>query len=113
MIISKIDGTICKNKLGLSIHLKKYGMTTLDYLEKYEEGKRPHCPYCDDYVRSRGGRINSANFNITCGKKECMKEHRKNIPVSDNLREKMRSKRIEYLSKKENFLKTGWGKMYL
>jgi very-short-patch-repair endonuclease len=110
MIISKIDGTVCKNNLGLSIHLKKYGMTLIDYLEKYDGFKKPKCTYCNREVKIRGDR-NNINFNKTCGDKECSAKHSKSKIISEETKSKMREKRFNYLSNKENFLKTAWGKV--
>jgi very-short-patch-repair endonuclease len=109
MIISKIDGTVCKNNLGLSIHLKKYGINRLEYYEIYENQIIPDCPYCKSKVKIRGGR-NNTMFNVTCGEKNCLREHKKNIEVSEETKNKMREKRLNYLSNKNNFSKTSWGK---
>ena len=109
MIVSKIDGTICKNNLGLSIHLKSHGMTLLEYYEKYEEKIIPTCPYCESKVKTRGGKNNTI-FNLTCGGKNCLRDHKKKIEISEETKNKMRAKRLNYLSNKNNFYKTSWGK---
>jgi len=110
MIISKIDGTVCKNNLGLSIHLKKYGMTLIDYLEKYEGFKKPKCPYCDNEVKIRSNQ-NNLRFNKTCGNESCLTSHKKTFILSEETRNKIRKSRFNYLANKDNFLKTAWGKV--
>jgi very-short-patch-repair endonuclease len=107
MIISKIDGTICKNKLGLSTSLKKYGISLLEYYQKYENMKIPKCPYCEKNRKLRRG----IKFNSTCGDKKCLKTLSHTKVYSEETKEKMRKKRFEYLSDKNNFQKTAWGKV--
>lgn len=110
MIISKIDGTVCKNNLGLSVHLKKYGMTLIDYLEKYEGFKKPRCLYCEGEVKIRGNR-GGIDFNMTCGREECYKKILKSRKHSEESKNKIRKSRFNYLANKDNFLKTAWGKV--
>jgi very-short-patch-repair endonuclease len=109
MIVSKIDRTVCKNNLGLSIHLRKHGMTIIDYLEKYEGFEKPKCPYCDLEVKTRSKNHN-IKFNKTCGSKGCSIEHKKTILTTEETKNKIREKRLNYLSNKDNFSRTSWGK---
>ena len=107
MIISKIDGTICKNKLGLSISLKKHGIGLVEYYQNYENLEIPKCPYCENNRKLRKG----IDFNSTCGDKKCLKNLSHTKVYSEETKEKMRKKRFEYLSDKNNFQKTAWGKV--
>lgn len=94
MIKSKIDGTICKNNLGLSTHLKKYGLTLLEYYVKYENFGTPKCS-CGKDCKLIGG----LNFRDTCGGKLCLSKLRENIRHSEDSKEKIRKARINHLKK--------------
>jgi very-short-patch-repair endonuclease len=104
MIISKIDNTICKNQLGLSIHLKKYGMTILDYYIKYEGFRIPKCKFCESYTNQRCG----LKFTLTCGSVDCIKKDLKTRKLGEGAKEKIRKSRFEYLKNPENRKKTAW-----
>ena len=67
MKVSKIDGTQYKNNLGLSIHLKKHGMTVLDYMLHYENFIIPKCPHCGKKSKMK----NNTSFRKTRGSDEC------------------------------------------
>ena len=104
MIISKIDGTHCKNALGLSIHLKKHGMTLLDYKVKYENFIIPKCIYCESNAKM----INNNSFRKTCGSTECKRKMCKSQVWDDERREKLRQSRFKFLNDKNNRKKTAW-----
>lgn len=101
-IISKIDKTECNGLLGLSIHLRKYNMTVLDYYIKYENFEIPTCEYCDKKAKYKSG----ISFRKTCGSDECKSKELKNRTVSEELKQKLRKRRLEYLSKRSG--KTAW-----
>lgn len=102
MIISKIDGTKCKNLLGLRGHLKKYKMSTLEYFLKYESFEIPKCN-CGKERKYK----QTIYFYETCGDKECIaKLTHSPIVYTEEYREECRKRRIEYLKKKTG--KTAW-----
>lgn len=98
-MISKIDGTKVKNMLGLSIHLKKYNLSIIDYYLKYEGFEIPKCLCGKDRKHNR-----SIIFNKTCGDSECLSKIDRN--VSEETKEKIRKYRVEYLKKRSG--KTAW-----
>jgi very-short-patch-repair endonuclease len=103
MIISKIDGTICKNLTGLSIHLKKYSISLLDYYVQYEQFVIPKCIICNSDAMYRKGLV----FHKTCCSTECkLVQSKIGIPHTDESKEKLRKCRIEYLNQKNG--KTAW-----
>lgn len=108
MIVSKIDGTVCKNDLGLSIHLKKHSLTILEYYLKYENFKVPKCTECDLEARI----VNGIRYRSTCGSKQCLASMWSKVQQnwSEESREKIRQARLRYLSDPANFSKTAWGK---
>jgi very-short-patch-repair endonuclease len=103
MIVSKIDGTNCKNLLGLSIHLKQYSMTLIEYYVKYENFEIPKCKICSSDCQYRNGLL----FLKTCSSSNCKKSYAKiGTPHTETSKSKIRKKRLEYLSKKSG--KTAW-----
>ena len=103
MITSKIDGTECKNNLGLSIHLKKYGIKLVEYYLKYENFVIPNCVICGENCKLRGG----LEFMSTCGSKSCINDLNKQI-INENpnssknsevVKEKIRKARVKHLKK--------------
>jgi very-short-patch-repair endonuclease len=106
MIVSKLDNTVCKNKLGLSTHLKKFNMTLLEYYVKYEFFQIPVCKFCDNLAKHR----RSLNFKQTCGSAECHSKLLKARETSNETKEKIRRARFNYLSNNENRKNTAWYK---
>jgi len=99
-MISKIDGTICKNILGLSIHLKKYGLSTLEYFIKYENFQIPNC-ICGKEKKH----MNGLSFRETCGSVECL-TNKKSKKLSSETKEKIRKSRFNFLKKRTG--NTAW-----
>jgi hypothetical protein len=103
MIISKIDGTICKNILGLSTHLKQknINLTILEYYIKYENYIIPKCIHCEnDAVYMKG-----LTFRKTCGSSKC-KIDKSHVEYSEETKEKMRKARHTFLKSKSG--KSAW-----
>ena len=100
MIISKIDGTVCSNMLGLSIHLKKYNMKILEYYIKYEGFLIPKCPICDQNRKHNSPLV----FRKTCGNRICQSKLTVTSPNfsknSEIVKDKIRKARISYMKKK-------------
>lgn len=102
MYISKIDGTICKNILGLSGHCKKHNLTVLEYYIKYENFVIPKCNCGKDKQFKKG-----ITFRKTCGDNECKIKLTNNSSIyTEEYRENARQKRNDYLKKKTG--KTAW-----
>lgn len=103
MIICKIDGRECKNQLSLSIYLKKFNITFLDYHVKYEGFIIPKCVICSEECK----RMEGLNFRQTCGNITCKNKLRKyiidNSPNSSKnseiVKSKIREARVNYLKK--------------
>src|SRR5690554_2465309 len=104
MIISKIDGTKCKNMLGLAIHLKKYNISVLEYHIKYENFIIPKCIHCSNDAKHRSGII----FYKTCCSSKCKKIEKGLQVWSEESKEKQRIARFKFLKNKINREKTAW-----
>lgn len=105
MYISKFDGKTYKNKLALSLHVKKYNTNLLEYLVKYEGLKIPKCPFCGNDVSQKGNR---SYFNKTCNSIECKTKLNKQRTHTEETKELIRKARFNYL--KNNYDKTSWYK---
>lgn len=90
---------ICKNTKGLSEHLKIHGISLHDYLNRSRE--IPKCPICDKDCKKYQN-----NFRLTCGSNECLSALGKTRKHTENVKERLRQKRVEYLQKKTG--KTAW-----
>lgn len=77
-------------------------MTVLDYYIKYENFEIPTCEYCNTKAKYKSG----ISFRKTCGSNECKSKELKNRIVSEEVKQKLRKKRLEYLSKQTG--KTAW-----
>ena len=104
MKVSKIDGTQYKNNLGLSIHLKKHGMTVLDYMVHYENFIIPKCPHCGKNSKMK----NNTSFRKTCGSDECKIKEKKSQKWNEESKEKQRKNRFKFLREQNNRKKTSW-----
>lgn len=101
MYISKIDGTECKNLLGLKTHLNKYKLTIVEYMIKYDNFIIPKC------ICGKECKLKKANiFRKTCGSQECINKLREKIVYTEEQREKARQNRFNYLKLKTG--KTAW-----
>lgn len=68
-VLCLIDNTThCKTNGYWGIHLRKIGMTELEYVNQYEDIVHTKCEFCD-----KDGRFNSGNWSSfnTCASKEC------------------------------------------
>lgn len=104
MIISKIDGTKCKNLAGLSIHLKKYGKSLVQYYIEYENFKIPICENCKrERLYWKG-----ISFRKTCGDSNCLKKLKQSLVLSEESKNKIRIARFNFLKNINNRRKTSW-----
>jgi very-short-patch-repair endonuclease len=116
-IISKIDNTCCKTMLGLSIHLKKYNLSILDYFKQYENVITPICKFCNKnnaVLKSKNRFINNKpNFTDYCYDKQCIKKHQSELGIgriiTKKTKDKIRIGRVNYLKNKNRNL-TGFEK---
>lgn len=107
MYTSIFNGKVLKNKNALSLHLKQFDISLLNYLIKYEGFKIPKCVYCQSNAKQTGD-INGIYFNKTCGSKECLYKIQHNRKHSEETKEKIRQGRFNYM--KNNYEKTPWFK---
>lgn len=106
MIINKIDDKEHKNLNSLSLYLKKYNLSLLEYYKKFENLETPKC-WCGEDCKFRFFST-IPTFYKTCGSKDCIKNLAKNRITSDDVKEKIRKSRFKYLSEKNG--KTAWEK---
>lgn len=106
MLVSKIDGSQYKNLTGLSRHCYVNKISLLEYFIKYENFIIPKCKFCDKNSLYR--RMNTIPiYYKTCGDIKCKSKMIKlRNPHTEESKEKIRKKRIDYLKKKTG--KTAW-----
>jgi len=102
MVFCKIDNKELISIKALTQYLKRYDISVLEYYQQYENFVIPKCTICNKLCSHRGG----ISFNKTCGDNNCYKKLRSQIIITDETREKMRIKRVDYLKKRTG--KTAW-----
>jgi len=101
MLINKIDGRYHKSLTSLTLYLKRFNLSLIDYYIKYENFKIPKCHCGKDSKYNRG-----LDFYLTCGDKKCISFLHSSKKHSEETKEVMRKKRFNFLKKKTG--KTAW-----
>lgn len=92
----------CKDYTNFAWHLRVHGLSFIEYKVQYENFVIPSCKRCGSPAKLKSG----THFRDYCGKPECKRSGFHGQKHSDEVKESLRFKRLNWL--KDNPEKTAW-----